>query len=129
MSKKTTLKPLAAALGTTFVVSLSASPVINAAENPFGMNAFESGYMVAEGNCGDKMKDQGKNGEGNCGENKDTSAEGKCGEGKCGEKRKANEGKCGEGKCGDKKMDEGTKMEEGKCGDKKMDEGKCGGNK
>ena len=44
--------------------------------------------------------------------------EGKCGEGKCGDKKGKKEGKCGEGKCGDKKK--GKK--EGKCG-----EGKCGG--
>ncbi len=100
MSKKTTLKPIAAALGTTFVVSLAASPIANAAENPFSMNAVESGYMVAaegncgEGKCGDKKDAEGKSG--------DKKAEGKCGEGKCGDKKKE-EGKCGEGKCGDKK--------------------------
>jgi len=43
--------------------------------------------------------------------------DGKCGEGKCGDKKGKKDGKCGEGKCGDKK---GKK--EGKCG-----EGKCGG--
>jgi uncharacterized low-complexity protein len=98
MNKKT-LKPIAAALGTTFVVSLAASPVANAAENPFQLNALTNGYMVAD-------------------------AEGKCGEGKCGDKEEG-EGKCGdkeegEGKCGDK--EEG----EGKCGDKGEGEGKCG---
>ena len=75
MSKKSTLKPVAAALGTTFAVSLAVSPLANAAENPFSMNELSSGYMVA-----------------------DAHAEGKCGEGKCGDKKK--EGKCGEGKCG-----------------------------
>jgi uncharacterized low-complexity protein len=125
MSKKT-LTPIAAALGTTFVVSLAASPVVLAAENPFALNNLSSGYMVAE---------EGKCGEGKCGENKDTSAEGKCGEdkeaeGKCGENKEA-EGKCGEnkdtsaeGKCGEGKCGEKQKAHEGKCG-----EGKCGENK
>ncbi len=82
MSTKTTLKPIAAALGTTFAVSLALSPMANAAENPFTMNQLSSGYMVA-GN----------------------DVEGKCGEGKCGEgKKMEGEGKKmeGEGKCGDK---------------------------
>ena len=70
MSKETTLKPLAAALGTTFAVSLSLSPIANAADNPFSMTELsQGGYMVADAH-GD--------GEGKCGE-------GKCGEGKCGE--------------------------------------------
>jgi len=88
MSKKTTLKPVAAALGTTFIVAMSASPIANAAENPFQLNELSGGYMVAdghEGKCGEKE------GEGKCGE--------KEGEGKCGEKE-SSEGKCGEGKCG-----------------------------
>lgn len=92
MDKKT-LKPIAAALGTTFVVSLAASPLAQAAENPFAMNELSSGYMtVAEGNCGGKEE-----GEGKCGDKEE--GEGKCGEGKCGEKEET-EGKCGEGKCG-----------------------------
>ncbi len=112
MSNKNKLNPLAVALGTTFAISLTASPIINAAENPFAANQLTNGgYMVAEeGKCGDKK------GEGSCGDKKE---EGKCGEGKCGDKKaegkcgdKKEEGKCGEGKCGDKK-------EEGKCGDKK----------
>jgi len=92
MSKKT-LKPIAAALGTTFIVSLAASPIVQAAENPFALNELSNGYMVAEeGSCGEE-----KDAEGKCGEEKD--AEGKCGEekdaeGKCGEEKEA-EGKCG----------------------------------
>ena len=93
MSKKSTLKPIAAALGTTFAVSLLASPIANAAENPFAMTELQNGYMVAE------HHGEGKCGEGKCGEKE---GEGKCGEkegeGKCGEKE--GEGKCGEGKCG-----------------------------
>ncbi len=85
MLKKRTLKPVAAALGTTFVVALAAFPVAKAAENPFSLTEISSGYMVAD------------------------QAEGKCGEGKCGEgksraakdgDKKSDEGKCGEGKCG-----------------------------
>ncbi|MEX2524263.1 MAG: hypothetical protein WD750_04835 [Gammaproteobacteria bacterium] len=104
MSNNNRLKPVSAILGTTFVVSLSASPLANAAENPFNTTELSGGYMVADAHG------EGKCGEGKCGE--------KEGEGKCGEKK--GEGKCGEkegeGKCGEKKG-------EGKCG-----EGKCGGN-
>jgi len=131
------LKPVAAALGTTFVVSLAASPMVSAAENPFNATELSNGgYMVAEGNCGGN-KDMGmKDKEGNCGENK--KAEGNCGEkkkaeGNCGENKKA-EGNCGEdkkmgmkdkeGNCGENKKMEMKKDKEGKCG-----ESKCGANK
>lgn len=106
MSTKSNLS-LAAA--TTFAVSLAASPLASAAENPFSMTEHSSGYMVAdshEGSCGGKG-----DGEGKCGEKK---AKGK-GEGKCGEKG-------GEGKCGEKGGHGDKKGGEGKCG-----EGKCGG--
>ncbi len=106
MSKERKLTPIAAALGATFAVSLMASPITQAAANPFTMTDHGAGYMVAEGSCGDKK------GEGSCGDKKgkegscgDKKAEGKCGEGKCGENKKKAEGKCGEGKCGDKKGD------------------------
>ena len=101
--KKIPLTPIAAALGTTFAVTLSASPMVNAAGNPFSMNELSSGYMVAEdeGKCGAMEETAAKEGDSaSKGTAVDTSAEGKCGEGKCGEKRKAHEGKCGEGKCG-----------------------------
>ncbi|MEO1927009.1 MAG: hypothetical protein ABGY08_13660, partial [Gammaproteobacteria bacterium] len=98
MSVKNKLNPLAVALGTTFAISLTASPIINAADNPFAANQLTNGgYQVAEGSCGDKK------GEGSCGDKK--------GEGSCGDKK-------GEGSCGDKKG-------EGSCGDKKG-EGSCG---
>ena len=94
MSNKTVIKPLALALGATFVTSLAGTTIANAAENPFSMNELSSGYMVVE-------KAEGKCGEGKCGEG--TMKEGKCGEGKCGSgEQKAKEGKCGEGKCGGK---------------------------
>jgi uncharacterized low-complexity protein len=112
MSSKTSLKPLAAAIGATLVASLAGVTVANADQNPFGLTQLSSGYMVAdmaEGKCG------GKTGAG------DKTMEGKCGEGKM--EGKKMEGKCGEGKCGgDKKME--GKGKEGKCG-----EGKCGGKK
>lgn len=76
MSTKSNLS-LAAA--TTFAVSLAASPLASAADNPFTMTEHSSSYKVAEGNCGEK------------------EGEGKCGEGKCGEGDKKGEG---EGKCG-----------------------------
>ena len=124
MSKKTTLKPLAVAMGAAFVTSLAGTGVANAADNPFAMSELSSGYMVAEshekgeeGKCGAKMKSE----EGKCGE-KMKSMEGKCGEGKCGEKMKSMEGKSGEkmksmeGKCGGKmKSDEGAAGEEGEA--------------
>jgi uncharacterized low-complexity protein len=98
MLKKNSLKPVSAILGTAFAVSLAASPIAGAAENPFGMTELSSGYMVAEA-------------EGKCGEGMDKSHEGKCGEGM----EKKAEGKCGEGKCGEGKADKA----EGKCGDNK----------
>jgi uncharacterized low-complexity protein len=119
MSKERKLTPIAAALGATFAVSLIASPITQAAANPFTMTDHGTGYMVAdneevyledadnakkaEGKCGDKKAEGScgdKKAEGSCGDKK---AEGKCGEGKCGENKKKEEGKCGEGKCGDKK--------------------------
>ncbi len=109
MSDKNKLNPIAVALGTTFAISLSASPVVNAADNPFTATQIGNGYMVAEHGDGEGKCGEGKCGEGKCG---DKGGEGKCGEGKCGDKKA--EGKCGEGKCGDKGG-------EGKCG-----EGKCG---
>ena len=111
MSNKTVIKPLAIALGATFVTSLAGTTIANAAENPFSMTELPSGYMVAdkaEGKCG-----EGKCGEGKCGSGEQKAKEGKCGEGKCGEGKMKKEGKCGEGKCGEGKM-----KKEGKCGDK-----------
>jgi len=54
MVKKSTLKPIAAALGTTFMVSLAASPIANANENPFSLNELSGGFVVAgeAGKCG-----------------------------------------------------------------------------
>jgi hypothetical protein len=54
MAKQFTNKPVASAIGTAFVVALSASPITNAAENPFALNELSGGFMVAaeEGKCG-----------------------------------------------------------------------------
>ncbi|MFO7602836.1 MAG: hypothetical protein R6X06_03365 [Gammaproteobacteria bacterium] len=105
MSKKQTLKPIAAVMGTAFAASMAMSNVASADTNPFAMNELSSGYMQVA----------------------DKHMEGKCGEGKCGSKqqKKDMEGKCGEGKCGGQK--EMNKNMEGKCGGKKAaQEGKCG---
>ena len=92
MSKETKLKPITAALGATFAVSLMSSPIVSAEANPFSMIEHGTGYMVADSH-------EGKCGEGKCG------GEGKKDkEGCCGDKHKAEgEGKCGEGKCGGEK--------------------------
>lgn len=133
MSKKSELKPLAAALGTVLATSAFTIPTTSAEENPFQITELASGYMVAE-------------------------KEGKCGEGKCGG-MKMKEGKCGmkmmmkkmdadedgaiskeefmqhhekkfakKDKNADGKLteDEMKMMKEGKCGGMKMKEGKCG---
>ena len=101
---------LSIALGSALVVSMAASSVAVAAQNPFAMASLDKGYMVA---AADTAKD-GKMKEGKCGE-------GKCGEGKCGGEGHTAEGHCGadkagEGKCG------GDKAAEGKCGEQKAEE-------
>ncbi len=118
---KYNLKPLAAAVGAAFMVSVAISPMASAAENPFQANELSSGYNLAdshgEGKCGGNMDKAAK--EGKCGEGMGKAAkEGKCGEGKCGaNKGKAmKEGKCGEGM--DKAAEEGKSAMEGKCGGK-----------
>ena len=50
MSKKSNLKPIAVALGAIFAILLVVSPVVNAADNPFGMTELsKDGYMIAAG--------------------------------------------------------------------------------
>jgi uncharacterized low-complexity protein len=97
---KSTIKPLAALLGSAFVTAMAQVPATQAAENPFATTELQTGYKVA-------AKAEGKCGEGKCGGEKKAAGEGKCGEGKCGgdkkaasDKKAAGEGKCGEGKCG-----------------------------
>ncbi len=107
------VKMLIAPLSMLFI--LVASPVINAAENPFAMGAQAADQMQlaenTEAKCG-----TGKCGESKCGASmKKDAKEGKCGEGKCGAsmKKDTKEGKCGEGKCG-ASMKKDAK--ESKCG-------------
>ena len=135
MAKKL-MTPLAAAVGAAFVASVTLTPVVNAAENPFAAQPLTSGYNLAsshaEGKCGEGMAKKAAE-EGRCGEGmaKKAHEEGKCGEGKCGEgmaKKAHEEGKCGEGMA--KKAHEEGKCGEGKCGEgmtkKAAEEGKCG---
>ena len=106
---------LSLAIGSAFAVSLAASPIANAAENPFGMSTLKSGYMLADAS---DMKDA-KAKDAKCGGNmKHDAAAGKMKDGKCGNTAKMKEGKCGEGKCGSKKV---TKANDGKCGGKMDD--------
>ncbi|MBE0436149.1 MAG: hypothetical protein IBX56_10125 [Methylomicrobium sp.] len=90
---------LISSLGSAVAVSLLASPLAQASENPFSLQKVTVSTQLAQ--AGDK------------------SGEGKCSDGKCGDKMKeggcsgammgkSKEGKCGEGKCGDK-------LKEGGC--------------
>jgi len=92
---------LIAALSLLF--ALAFSPLVNAAENPFGM----SNTAVDQMQVADSHQKEGKCGEGKCGDSKDKK-EGKCGEGKCGGEKK--------GKCGDGKDDDDKAEKKGKCG-------------
>jgi len=100
MSKQTGRKAGAAVLGAGFVVSLAAVTGADAADNPFEVTQFRSGYMVAaEGACGG-----GKAGEGACGGEMATDAADDAkaatdadqqAEGSDGAGGKSTEGKCG----------------------------------
>jgi uncharacterized low-complexity protein len=104
---KTTIKPVAAAVGFALVGSLAVANLASAADNPFGASQLNQGYLqVAEA---EKAKGEGKCGGATMTPEAKKAAEGKCGEGKCGAagkaaaEKKAGEGKCGEGKCGGEK--------------------------
>jgi uncharacterized low-complexity protein len=89
MAIKNTRRAFAAALGSTIVATLAASPIASAAGNPFTMKPLASGYQVAE-SSGTKEAT-----EAHCG------AKGKDGkELHCGAKTKGKDGQCGEAKCG-----------------------------
>ncbi|HMM77189.1 MAG TPA: hypothetical protein PJ986_15870 [Gammaproteobacteria bacterium] len=97
MQKKPELKSVAAALSAGFAVSLTAVSAARAADNPFAVTQFESGYMVAaEGGCGGDMGAEGGCGAASEETKADTAAEGgeKAAEGSCGGSKSA-EGKCG----------------------------------
>jgi uncharacterized low-complexity protein len=128
--------PLAAAMGTAFISTLTAT-IAQAEPNPFGMTELSNGYMqVAEaeksGQAMPGMK-EGSCGEGKCGASMMSAPVSKTMEGACAGNKpkaaaKATEGKCGEGKCAammtDGKMKKGM---EGACGDMmKGKEGACG---
>lgn len=103
MAKKSPTRPLLAALGTSFAVSLAATPIAYAEGNPFAAVEYQGGYMVAadEAKCGASM------GEGKCGgaaSDAKTDAPAKTKEADA----KAGEGKCG-GASGDAKAHEGKR--------------------
>ena len=55
MTNKKKISPLSTALGASFTISLTISPVAHAIDNPFEVTSLGSGYMVAdghEGKCG-----------------------------------------------------------------------------
>ena len=119
-------KPLAVAIGATFLASMALPAV--AGSNPFTANPLSSGYDLVS-----KAQEEGKCGEGKCGEGKkdDKNMEASTDNMK---KCKA-EGKCGEGKCGDKNICDvekakpeaaQPKSDAVKTPDKSADEGKCG---
>ena len=97
---------LSLAIGSAFAVSLAASPIANAAENPFGMSALKSGYMLAD--ASDMKASDKKMPEGKCGDMSAKSNDG----------MKAADKKMPEGKPGGKKV---TKAQDGKCGGKMDD--------
>jgi uncharacterized low-complexity protein len=119
MIEKSSIKPLAFALGAAFATTLSSTAVVNAASNPFEMTELSGGYLVtaaAEGKCGGSMKAK-SDAEAKCGAKKaadKASKDGKCGANKTRNKT-GKEGKCGEGKCGANKM-KAKAAKEGKCG-------------
>ena len=85
------MKPIAAAVGAAFATSFAANAIADEAD-PFESSLLEEAVVL-----------ETSHEEGGCGEDKDKKGEdeGKCGEGKCGEGKGDDEGKCGEGKCGE----------------------------
>lgn len=107
MNKKT----LALTLGGVMASTLTVSPIVNAQENPFGLQKISGAEVVAAAD--DKMA------EGACSASK--MKEGKCGEGKCGANKKMKEGGCSGTATPEEKMKEGGcsgKMKEGGCSGK-----------
>ncbi len=129
--KKINKTPLAAAVGTAVVSTMTANAV-NAEANPFGTSELTNGYMQTAEYIPYKGKTSKAKTEQSCGAGMGKK-EGACGEGKCGDNLKKaapkmEEGKCGENKCG--AMMEGDKMKKGmemSCGAMmKGKEGACG---
>ena len=96
-------KNLALTLGSAMATLLTASPLVHAQDNPFGMQKISGTQLVAEADA--KMP------EGGCSASK--LKEGKCGEGKCG----ANKNKMKEGACSSA-IEPEQKMKEGGCSGK-----------
>ncbi len=72
MSSKKSM--ISIAVGSALATTLAAVPIAATADNPFGMQSLDRGYMVADAHkYGEK-----KGGEGKCG------GQGACGEGRCG---------------------------------------------
>ena len=97
-----TTKILSLAIGSAFVTA-TLSPIVHAADNPFGASKLAAGYQLAQA---DTKKVDGKCVEAKCGADKKTAEkkkDGKCGEAKCGADKKATEAKCGADKKGDAK--------------------------
>lgn len=73
------MKPIAAAVGAAFAVSLAAGVAVADEANPFEAEVLAEGTLFAdahkEGGCGEDAE----------GEAKEAEGEGQCGEGKCGE--------------------------------------------
>lgn len=113
MTKKSSQRPLVAAVSAALATSLFAINTANAEENPFQLNQLSSGYMVAESKVEGQMPpDDGVKREGSVGDDKLGS--GQCGEGKCGTNAKSGEGEL-TGSAGDNKLGSGQ-CGEGKCG-------------
>lgn len=109
MEKKSTPRPLAIALGTTFAVTLATTAIAETQGNPFAAVEYQGGYRVAadeaEAKCGasmgmgtDATKGEAKIDASKAGDAQQDVAAAKSGEGKCGGASgdaKAHEGKCG----------------------------------
>lgn len=100
---------LISSFGSAVAVSLLATPLAQAFENPFALQKVTATTQLAQA--------------------ADKAAEGKCSDGKCGDKMKdggcsgavmdkSKEGKCGEGKCGDKMKEGGCSGSMPKSGEK-----------
>jgi uncharacterized low-complexity protein len=73
MTKKVQIKPVAAAVGVSFVTALAISTPASAADNPFAAADLDSGYLLAIG--GDDEDEEGKCGEGKCNSDGDCKGE------------------------------------------------------
>ncbi|KVZ45752.1 hypothetical protein [Burkholderia ubonensis] len=115
------IRNISTLIASAMLSTVGTAGVAQAADSsPFAVKPLAQGYLVAQADIGNKMKD-GKCGEGKCGANKKMAEKAK--DGTCGANNKAAEGSCGahkkvmEGKCGaDKKTDVEAKHKDGSCG-------------